>query len=181
MEWVCRDPHARVRAANVKATLEAFSFVPSTGRRLIERHRLPIDDLKPDNFIPVQRWLDALKEIQEEVGPNVVRKVGANIIRAAEFPPSFATADDIFAAMDSIYYINHQGDVGHYHTTRMSDGTWIVRCETPYPRNFEWGLVEGIASRNEAVAGAPRYRIEYVEAPDGGDLTCTVYARPRAR
>jgi hypothetical protein len=43
MEFVRRDPSAVVRAANVRATLEAFHLVPSIGRRLVERHRLTVE------------------------------------------------------------------------------------------------------------------------------------------
>jgi hypothetical protein len=46
-----------------------------------------------------------------------------------------------------------------------------VRCETPYPRDFERGLIEGIC-RNRRVGG--RFNIDYVEAQGGGALTCTL-------
>jgi hypothetical protein len=80
MEFRCPDPSATVRAANVKATLDAFKLVPSVGNRLIEKHKLRLDDLRPDNLVPVQRWLDALAEIQSVIGHEVLRSVGAAII-----------------------------------------------------------------------------------------------------
>ena len=177
MEFVCPDPKATVRAANVRATLDAFRLVPSLGRRIVEKHQLQVADLLPDKFVLVQRWLDALKDIQAEVGPTVVREVGARIIENADFPPHFATVDSVLDALDDIYHLNHRGEVGHYRTSRASDGAIVVRCETPYPREFERGLVEGIC-RNK-VAHGQRYRVHYEDGPAGGELTCVLTVRLR--
>lgn len=174
MDFICKDPSATVRAANVRATLEAFQMIPSMGQRLIAKHRLEINDLTADKFVPVQRWLDALKEIQERVGTAVVRQVGTRIIENADFPPDFPNVDAILKALDAIYHLNHRGEVGHYHCEERG-GAIVVRCETPYPRHFEWGLVEGIC-RNKA-AGGRRYAIDFAEGPPVGDVTCTLTVR----
>jgi hypothetical protein len=176
MEFVCRDPNATVRAANVRATLDAFLLVPSMGERIIAQHKLDVGDLKADKFVPVQRWLDALKQIQETVGVGVVRHVGTRIIENADFPPHFRTVETILESLDAIYHQNHRGEVGHYHCDRKN-GSLVIRCETPYPRHFEWGLVEGIC-RNEKAAGR-RYSVGFEPGPPTGDLTCTVTVRPR--
>ena len=77
MEFFCADPNARVRGANVRATLDALRLVPNAAQRLMSRHRLVPEELTPDNWVSVQRWLDALKEIQTQMGTNVIREVGA--------------------------------------------------------------------------------------------------------
>jgi hypothetical protein len=174
MDFVCSDPTAVVRAANVRATLDAFELVPSLGQRIIARHRLELQDLTPDKFVPVQRWLDALKEIQETVGPQVVRLVGTRIIEKAHFPPSFRTVDAVLESLDTIFYLNHRGDIGHYRYERL-DGVRVVRCETPYPRHFEWGLIEGICK--SPLAGDRRYLVSFEPGPPNGLLTCTLTVR----
>src|SRR5258708_28027574 len=100
MEFVCPDPKARVRAANVRSTLDAFKLMPQIGRRLIAQHGLKLEELGPDNFILVQNWLDALKDVQQSVGPDKVRAVGRNIIQHADFPPNFKDAESILMALD---------------------------------------------------------------------------------
>jgi hypothetical protein len=171
MEFVCRDPNAVVRAANVQATLDAFKLLPVIGRKLIAQHGLTVDDLAADKFIRVQRWLDALKDIQDTVGPDKVRAVGRNIVEVANFPPEFTDAESILMALDDVYQLNHHGDVGHYYTSRAPDGAIVVRCETPYPRMFEWGLIEGIC-RNPQAHG--RFDIQYEPGPPDADVTCTL-------
>lgn len=177
MEFVSPDPQAMVRAANVRATLDAFQLRPSLGQRLISKHELQLEDLRPDAYILVQRWLDTLKELQETVGPNLVHRVGMAILENAEFPPQFDTVDSVFQHMDLIYYANHKGDVGHYHTSRRADGTWDIRCETPYPRQFERGAVEGVCRHAKFAAGKP-YHVQYADGPPGSHVTCTMIVRP---
>jgi hypothetical protein len=174
MDFVCEDPNAKVRAANVKATLDAFKLVPSLGQRIVEKHSLNVRDLKPDNFILVQRWLDAMREIQDAVGPAKLRDVGRGIVENADIPDQ--DSESILLNLDYIYYLNHKGNVGHYLSRRMADGAIEVRCETPYPRNFEWGLVEGFC-RNKKAAQGHRYTIEYFDGPPTGSLTCTLIVR----
>ncbi len=122
--------------------------------------------------MPVQSWLEVLKEVQEHVGQSMVRSVGARIVERAEFPPTFPGAEAILLALDTIYQLNHRGDVGHYHSSRSADGSIVIRCETPYPRQFEWGLVEGIC-RTRCAPGL-LYSVDYAPGPIDGDLTCTL-------
>lgn len=175
MEFVCEDKNALVRAANVRATLDAFSLVPHMGERLIARHALDIRDLTPEKFVPVQKWLNALKEIQEQVGLGVVRNVGTRIIEQADFPPQYDTVESILEALDTIYYLNHKGDVGHYVVTK-TETTIEVACETPYPSAFEVGLVEGICRHARA---RRKYLISSKPGLHGAKRTCTVTVRPQ--
>lgn len=174
MDYACPDPTATVRAANVRATLEAFRLLPHVGKRIVERHALHLEDLTPDRFIPVQSWLDALRDIETQVGSSKLREVGRNIIANAAFPPALKTVEAVLLALDEIYHHNHRGDVGHYRVTRESDQSIRVRCETPYPRSFEWGLVQGIVANRR---GSSRYTVQYTPGPDTGPLTCTLTVR----
>jgi hypothetical protein len=174
MEFVCPDPSARVRAANVLATLEAFKLVPELGRRIVQKHKLEIAQLRPDQFILVQHWLDALREIQDTLGHEKVRSVGRNVIEAGNFPPQFADAESILLNLDEIYYLNHRGNVGHYFVRKLSDASIIVRCETPYPRTFEYGLIDGIC-RHPKVGGG--FIVQYDPGPIAGHITCTLRVR----
>jgi hypothetical protein len=176
MEFVCPDPAATVRAANMRAVLDAFTLVPSAGQRLIEKHRLSVADLLPDKYVPVQSFLNMLKEIQTTVGPSVLRTAGTRIVVNADFPPHFETVESVLLALDAIYHLNHRGEVGHYRTAQEKNAIVVV-CQTPYPRHFERGIVEGICANK--LAGGHKYAIEYVDGPPGGDTSCTLTVRRR--
>lgn len=174
MDFVCNDPKAMVRAANVRATIDAFKLVPLMATRIIKKHDLNLVDLRPDSFVLVQQWLNALKEIQDEVGPEKLRAVGRAIVENAEFPPHFVDAETMLMASDAIFQMNHRGDVGRYDVARLPDGRIRVRCETPYPRMFEWGVIEGM-TKNNKYKHPGRFAVEYEAGPKTGALTCTLY------
>lgn len=176
MDFVCPDPKATVRAANVRATLEAFKLVPLMAKRLVERHQLNVTDLRPDSFILVQRWLDCLKEIQESVGANKLRDVGRLIVENADFPPHYTDAETMILEANDIYRLNHRGNVGRYVVSQRPDKTFVVRCETPYPRMFERGVYEGMV-KNQRYKHPGNFTVDYEEGPKTGDLTCTLYIK----
>jgi hypothetical protein len=176
MEFRSPDPNALVRGANVKATLDAFKQIPTLGKSFVHKHFKP-DELREDHFVSVQKWLDALAEIRDEVGEPTLREVGRHIVENAEFPPQFRTVKDVLLALDTIYHLNHRGDVGHYVASVAKDGAIIVRCETPYPRSFERGLVEGISSNPRLLGDGERYQVRYTEGAPGGKLTCTLHVK----
>jgi len=174
MEFISPDPNALVRSQNVNATLDSFQLVPSAGRLLLEKHQLVLTE----DYVLVQRWLDALKELGAARGSQMLRRVGAAIIENAAFPASLSTIEAVLASLDKIYYMNHRGDVGHYFTKVANNGIITVRCETPYPRMFEWGLIEGIC-RNRTGAGRPPL-VVFHDGPSGSPLTCEIEVIPAA-
>jgi hypothetical protein len=131
--------------------------------------------MKPGKTILVQQWLDALGEIQAKVGSDVLRTVGAMIVENALFPDRFDTVESVLLALDEIYYMNHRGNVGHYRCHRLDGDVVEVVCDTPYPRHFERGLVEGIA-RNRRLTRGRRYYVQYIDG-DGVNSTCTLVVR----
>lgn len=177
MEFVCKDPLATVRGANVKATLAGFQTMQSAGQWLIRQHGIEPEQLSPDARVPVQAWLDAMRQLQERSGGRLLEGIGRAIIEAAHFPPELDSVEKVVMALDTIYYLNHEGDVGHYHVERGDDGELVVECSTPYPRAFEHGLLQGIAS-HPRLTGAKSYAVEYVEL-EQGDRTCRITLRPK--
>src|SRR4051812_3491562 len=103
MEYVSPDPNATVRALNVRATLDAFDLIPAIGKRIVEAHQLALENLQPEQFIRVQSWLDALKDIGAKIGAPLVQQVGAKIIENADFPPAFGSVEAVLLALDQIY------------------------------------------------------------------------------
>ncbi len=163
----------------MRATLEAFELVPSFGERLLRKHGFELDRLDSSGYVLVQKWLDMLKEIQRDVGREVLRGVGSKIVSNAKFPPELDSVPAVLQGLDHAYQLNHRGDVGHYRSDEV-DGTIVIRCETPYPRDFERGLVEGICEHPRLTKGVS-YLVDYVPAPEPGVLTCTMTVRARSQ
>jgi len=51
-----------------------------------------------------------------------------------------------------------------------------VHCETPYPRQFERGLIEGI-TRHAGLAKGSKFSVQFIEGKPAGDRTCTLIVR----
>lgn len=176
MEFFCSDPQAMVRAVNVQATLNAFKLQPLYAKTLLAPFGLNVEDVRPDEFVPVQRWLDAMKHLQAELGTFVLRQVGNAVAESAVLPSEFSSVESVLEALDAVYYLNHRGNVGHYHVSRGADGGIAVRCETPYPRQFERGLIEGFI-RHPRLTHGKRYSAQFTEAPPRSRHTCIVTVR----
>ena len=172
MEFIAPDPKASIRTANVAATLAAFRLVPRVAADILERHHLGEAVRRVSPWTPIQNYLDALRDIQDVVGSVKVRDVGRGIIEHADFPPQFQSVPDVLLALQTIYMVNHRGNVGEYRSARRPDGGVDVTCATPYPRAFEHGLVLGITSHRGF--GATRWNVEFKEGPPSSDVTCVL-------
>ncbi|RYE89586.1 MAG: hypothetical protein EOO75_11565 [Myxococcales bacterium] len=171
MEFIAPDPKATVRTANVSATVAAFRLVPRVASEILGRRHLGEAERQKLSWVPVQRWLDALHDIQAVVGAVKVRDVGRGIIEHADFPPSFRDVPDVLMGLQEIYMVNHRGNVGAYRVSRRG-ASIVVACATPYPRAFEHGLVLGITGHRGF--GPGRWSVDYQDGPPNGDVTCTL-------
>lgn len=178
MEFVSAGPDALVRGANVRATLGAFQLAPSRGRELLERHGVAVDALRPEAFVPLQPWLAVLRDIERDAGPTKVRLVGSFVVENAYIPAVFADAEALVMAIDDLHRKNHRGEVGGYAVERQGDGVLEVRCRTPYPRMFEWGLVDGLCN-NQRFRSKTRFQVELVDATADEAHGCSIVVRRR--
>ena len=79
-------------------------------------------------------------------------------------------------ALDDIYHLNHRGEVGHYVIRKLGDDCVEVHCETPYPRQFERGLMAGI-TRHARLAKGSKFSVQFIEGKPAADRTCTLIVR----
>ena len=178
MEYVSHDPRAKVRAPNLLFLVESFQFAPSLVDELLAKHDMERSMFANGVYMPLQNALDLLREVEQRVGPAKLQQMGSKASQAVVFPTSLDTVEKVLLALDSIYSLHHRGDVGHYHSRALADGAIEVRCETPYPRAYEHGIIEGF-TLNPSVAKGQRYLVEYVDGPVGGDLSCICTVRRR--
>jgi hypothetical protein len=178
MEYVSHDPRAKVRAPNLLFLVESFQFAPSLVDELLKNHGMDRSMFAMGAYTPLQSALDLLREVEQRVGPAKLQQMGSKSSQAVTFPAEFDTVEKLLLALDMIYSLHHLGDVGHYHTRQLPDGAIEVRCETPYPRAYEHGVIEGF-TLNPALAKGQRYLVDYVDGPVGTDLSCICTVRKR--
>ncbi len=153
----------------IPATLEAFGeFTVLAGQMMMangvgtpDRSGFVQVDLQA--WYPLEGYLKTLKEIEEQFGAKMVRKLGAAQARHAVLPPSMVDITSTMQALDVGHHMNHRQHgrpmfdplsgqmlegIGHYHCHQLVGKKRIlIRCDNPYPCKFDEGLLETMARR----------------------------------
>lgn len=107
-----------------------------------------IADPQPGRWYNQQKWLDAFKLIAQSIGQNTLRMIGAKIPETAKFPPGIDSIEKALAVLDAAYRTNHRGgEIGQYRVEKTGDNEVVVISETPYPCEFDNGLIEAVARK----------------------------------
>lgn len=104
-----------------------------------------IEDPKPDEWYPQQAWLDAFRDISDSIGSQTLRNIGKQIPASADWPPGVDSVAGGLESINDAYHMNHRGgDIGYYEFETVGDKEGKVRCKTPYPCDFDRGIVESV-------------------------------------
>ena len=88
------------------SVLDGMGAARAKGVQILGRHG--IKDLKPGQWFNQQNWLDAFKDIAENIGPATLFAIGQKIPEAAKFPPTIDSIDKALGALDVAYHMNHR-------------------------------------------------------------------------
>ncbi len=109
-----------------------------------------IRDPQPMLWYSQRAWRDSLDEIAKKIGPNTLSQIARQIPAGATIPAEFDTLEKAFQNLDDAYQGTHRrGDVGHYRVIESGERSLKVECTTPYPCDFDGGVVAGLAHRFE--------------------------------
>ena len=148
MEYQPFDPKAQVLGRNIKA------LIAGTGNKIVDTLRKHgISNIQDDQWYSQQVVLAALQEFGETA--NLVA-VGTQVIEYTAFPPEVDNIEKALTSIDIAYKMNHRnGDIGYYHEKVQGPRHVVMECKNPYPCDFDYGLIYGVARRF---------------LPEGGDL-----------
>jgi hypothetical protein len=195
MQYRGFEPNIEILGAAVMATVGGFGPLRAIVDRMLCREGL-VDcgaagttGVDVDRWYLQQAWLDALQEVDQRYGTEMLFNIGAAIPNHAVFP---SMAVDVHTAVESIdvaYHLNHRRrgqlmyekatgamleGIGHYGYERVTDTHILSTCMTPYPCEFDFGIVATMARRFE-----PRTIAEHVgtECRRHGAQACTYQLR----
>lgn len=148
-------PGVEVCGAAVLSVVEGMDLARTMALRILKAHG--ITDPTKESWHSQQAWLDAFKEIAENVGPATLRRIGTMIPETALWPPTVRTVADALASIDVAYHMNHRGgEIGHYAFRKTGVKSGEMVCGNPYPCEFDFGIVEATA-RKFAPPGVPTF------------------------
>lgn len=142
-----RTSDAEVIGNSLRALMESMSVMKVEAQRLLRAHG--IADAQPGQWYPLLSVIRALDDVRTQVGPRTVRAIGHRVATYALVPTRPLLFTHLIAGSDSIYRSNHRGSwgLGGYHPMGGTAASARLRCDNPYPCEFDQGLLEGFFER----------------------------------
>ncbi|MBZ0305078.1 MAG: hypothetical protein K8I82_03330 [Anaerolineae bacterium] len=109
-----------------------------------------LENLKMDEWVPFQSWLNVFKEISAEGKRQMfdLVAIGMAIGMGISLPPEIDNIPAVLASLDPVYRMHHRGaDVGHYHLEQLGERQYKVVANIPYPEDLVYGTIYGFCKR----------------------------------
>jgi len=152
------SPAVEVDGRTVLSVISGM-MIRSVGVELLRREGL--DSIKADGWLSQQAWLNVFRVISERLGPDTLYSIGYRIPTSADFPGHLMK--DVATALQSIdiaYHTAHRhGEIGCYEYSQLQDGTYHIRCNNPYPCDFDLGIISSLVER---FRGSQLYSVTHV-------------------
>jgi len=137
-----------------------------------------LTDIRPDQWYPVQKWLDVLSDLSEQKAGGAMFDfvaIGMKVSELSEFPPEIKTmpfAEVAISGGRQAYQMAHRGgDIGEI-TGEIVSAKHIKVCyKTPYPDDFWYGGLYAFARRVLSGHFTVYYDEETPRREHGGEYT----------
>jgi len=141
----------------------------------LEMHGL--NNIKPDGWYPLQKWLDVLSNLAEERPGQAMfdfMAVGMRVSEMTPFSPEIEARPfpDVLMALDEVYQAIHRGNAGGSTFERVGSKHIKVVNKVPYPDDFMYGANYGMVRR--FIGGKPftvYYDPDIPRREQGGEQT----------
>ena len=135
-----------VSGAIALAMVKGMRGLRKRHRQMLDRHGL--DAPNPDQWYPQDDVLAVFEAIAADAELLTYCEMGTQVAHDADFPPEVESIEQALSHADALHRDNHRGrQVGSYTFQKTGENTGTILCNTPYPCDFDRGLVEGIARR----------------------------------
>jgi hypothetical protein len=170
------DPETEVSGRAMLALIRCI--VADEIADIVKRHGIDSEALDPEAWYPLQTWLDVLQDVlggRGFHGTLSLVDIGRTYAKTAYVPDGINTLEDALVAVNDTYQLNHRnGYAGELSTTILGPGHLQVVDHTPYPEDYTYGFLYGLAHRFKPAGVHPIVQHDD-EAPcrKRGDDSCT--------
>lgn len=142
------DPKIEVAGGVVVAVVDVMGAFRSVALEILAKNG--IVDPKPFRWYNLKDWLASFDTIIKEVGPNTLHQVGRQVSGTAPIPLEIDSLHKAYSSLDEAYYSQHRGgEIGHYHYISTAEKAGTMISTTPYPTEFDRGILMALAARFE--------------------------------
>ena len=145
MRYLSCDPRAETLGAS--ALLVVRHLKDQRAGRIMEKYGLP--GIRPGEWIPAHRLLDALNEIGQEPDPTFdAVALGIEVGKTMEVAIADPSLADMLMAWNAMYQSLHRNaDVGRIVCDRVDTRHYQLTFTDLYADDFNYGLLYGFAQR----------------------------------
>ncbi|MEZ3118108.1 hypothetical protein RYH80_19515 [Halobaculum sp. MBLA0147] len=149
MEYQTFDDEATVKGVEITSISQAARSLSTVfGERaeaILAEHDL--GDIDPDQWYPLQHYLDAIQYIDRHVGSDAVHFIAKEMPELTDWPDEVRTVVDGMNSISGAYSNVHRGDVGYYEVEQLGERSLRLSCRNPYPCVFDRGIIRGVGER----------------------------------
>lgn len=160
---------AEVRGAALVPVLEALGPFRARGAQILAEHGIARIDV--GRWYPLRAYVDSLFAIRDQLGPNTLLQIGKQIPQHVQVPIAAPNLEAALEAMLQSFDLNHRGlEPGLVSYQLISHRAARIVTATPYPCEFERGVIDGLIRLLLDVTA----RVEHAEEPcrERGVDTC---------
>lgn len=154
-----------VNGQTIYSVIDAMKGFDDIAHELLDKNG--IKNFSRDDWYPQEAWLNAFKDIAENVGEKTLFNIGKAILTNAMLPPGIDTIDKGLSLIDVAYHMNHRLDgkimfdpsngvmlegIGHYLYEKTGEKSAKMIGQNPYPCEFDRGIVMSMARRFQPLA-----------------------------
>lgn len=133
---------ATVSGGNILSMLAAMGPFRKRGEQILQDHG--IGDVTAEGWYPLSAYVMSLRAIGEKMGPNTLFQIGRQIPNHVPLPPGLDTFEKVLASFGMAFDMNHRGaQPGAITFEMMSSRAATIRTGTPYPCDFDRGVIAG--------------------------------------
>ena len=168
MQFKVFEPGIENSGEGVGAIVEGFRKFPTIAQKYLCKYGFlkpdqALADLDRTRWYPEEAFLLAFEAISGELGVNSLYGVGRAMIENAVLPPHISDVPSALGSLDVAYHMNHRKNgivmfdpqtgimlegIGHFvATVEHAEKRVTIVSNTPYPCDFERGIVGGFAAR----------------------------------
>jgi hypothetical protein len=141
-QFIAFDSHVEVSGQSMLITIEAMG--EAVHPMLMQ---FGFSQLEPSKWYPQQPYLDFFRDVASgDFQVLDLMNIGMKVPALAFWPSNIRTIADALFSIDAAYHMNHRyGEIGCYRATQTGDREIEIYCANPYPCDFDFGVIYGVA------------------------------------
>jgi len=146
-QFIAFDPKVEVNGETILSVVNTIAVGQEGRLAILKKHGINPEE---GQWYKQQLWLNAFKEISDELGDRTLFVIGKAIPEHAKFPPQIDNLQKALAAIDMAYHMNHRnGEIGKYTLKEFDDKKRkaVMVCSNPYPSEFDRGIISTMLRR----------------------------------